>query len=687
MNMSFQKKRKHQRLFYRFFNTVKPTFYVTYLFFFEIDRYCYIEGMQMKQGRNSVYLLDNPTELDGLSPTVESHLKVFIERVTDTQSPTPEQASFLVSLHTDSHKEISYSPSVADQQILAWFETFQSTKTYMSAIEITSKIIFFHGVDGILELTCYLETKGAIEAGCQKDPLADDVFLRMRGEYIANLEREIEQSQNDTSASDDRKARRLFDLVAGSAGTYELISIATASENPKLRDDGTLDYAQWRSQLATAVARDREIYNQQVEARLPAAVELSVRQRVLVLADDPAISNQLQFALSHSRMETTFCDDAIHILDTLNRTQPDILVVEQTLEHFDGMDIAAHVRTLDRFVAMPILVLLRDSSEQTITRAIRAGIDSRLSIPFSAANVALSVLNLLNRVEISRKLGGRDNLTGLYTKEALTDRLEQDLLRVARSGQQLAVMLLQLTQTDTPRVDFLSLVDVAKRVFRRSDMLARYNEATLAVVLPGIDGKTVLSISNRFFQVLDSRLSVETAISITDGNANASGLLADVEIRLSRAIGGSRDAALGVYEQSIPPEKANAVPKILIADTDEAIINLLTFFCIREGFEVENVKNGTDLLKYLESSRHDDTLPDLLVLESFLPGVDGFQVLERIQSELAGRISVVMMSVRPSEERVAKAFKLGAIDFVAKPFRVPEMIARIRNGLERSFSI
>ncbi len=163
-------------------------------------------------------------------------------------------------------------------------------------------------------------------------------------------------------------------------------------------------------------------------------------------------------------------------------------------------------------------------------------------------------------------------------------------------------------------------------------------------------------------------------------------MAADAEIRLTRTIGNSRTPSLGIFEESIAPGPA-AVPQILIADTDEAIVNLLTFFCNREGFEVTSVRNGTDLLDRLERGRNNNALPDLLILESFLPGIDGFQVLERIQSELGGRVSVIMMSVRPGEDRVAKAFQLGAVDFVAKPFRVPEMVARIRNGLERTFAV
>ena len=89
----------------------------------------------------------------------------------------------------------------------------------------------------------------------------------------------------------------------------------------------------------------------------------------------------------------------------------------------------------------------------------------------------------------------------------------------------------------------------------------------------------------------------------------------------------------------------------------------------------------------MDKQHRRDQLPELLVLETFLPGVDGFQILERVQTEYGGRIAVIMLSIRPSEERVATAFKMGAIDFVAKPFRVPEMVARIRNGLIRTHAV
>jgi DNA-binding response OmpR family regulator len=160
-----------------------------------------------------------------------------------------------------------------------------------------------------------------------------------------------------------------------------------------------------------------------------------------------------------------------------------------------------------------------------------------------------------------------------------------------------------------------------------------------------------------------------------------------VENRLALVMSGAQESTIGFLRVDEKTRKKRAAPKVLIADTDEAIVNLLRFFCAREGFEVDNVGTGNDALDYLMKAREQDELPGVVVLEAFLPGMDGFQVLEKIQTEFQNRVSVIMLSVRPSEERVSKAFEMGAMDFIAKPFRVPEIIARIRNGIIRTCAV
>ncbi|MCP4680174.1 MAG: response regulator [Deltaproteobacteria bacterium] len=639
----------------------------------------------MNEVRPRVFFISDE---DSLGSSAREKLSELIERTKSAVTENLSDATCIIGLG-DPENWPSVEVQVASTQVVyVWFESFFSEEIYKDVIDKLPSVTFFHGNEGLSKLIYLLEEGGVLKAGEQSDPLADDVFFRLRGDYLHQVEDEVTRTQKEGVKSGDAKVRvweKALGKIAGSAGTYEfedlsrmafefLEIIENDAKSPKVKDFG--------GRLQAAVTAEFELYRRQVEECLPARVELDVRQRVLACVDDEQIANQLRFALSHSRMQTVLHDNPAAIIDAIQSIQPDILVVQQSMRHFDGLDLAAYIRRISRFESLPILALLNESSQTTLTRATRGGVDTWLTIPFSAANVALCVLNLLRRVEVARKLGGRDALTGLYTKEAMMDHLKGDLSRVRRSGQQLAVMLVHLIGVESPRLAFLDLASTANRVFRQSDLLARYNEATLAAVLPGVDTSSIISVISRL-RLLFNAHTFETVATISDGTASPDALLADVESRLTRVLGGFADNAIGVYTSDDDEASGGGAPRILLADTDEAIVNLLKFFCAREGFEVDDVRTGTDVLEYLEKEKESGNLPDVLILEAFLPGVDGFQILEKVQEEYGNRIAVIMLSVRSNEERVSEAFKLGASDFIAKPFRVPEVMARIRNGLTR----
>lgn len=640
--------------------------------------------------RPQIFFLSGPTPCsEHLLPEVEA-LK---ERCQPAVSQSPDKATYIVGLGDVASWPQFDASNLQLRGVYVWFEAFAEQNVYEAVIQRLGRVVFLHGSQGLDELVTLLEEGGVISAGYRTDPLANDAFFRLKGEYLFQLKDEIAETgerYREEDADYLETWKELVSRIAGSAGAYEFAKLSLVAEEAfsKHRDRSFTSAAlkKVRERLQSAIVEEYETYNRQVEACLPKPYELDVRQRVFALVDDASVTNQLRFALSHSRIEVECHDNPAAILPALHLLQPDILIIQQELHHFDGLDLAAQLRNTEQFESLPILVLLRETSEPTLTRAIRGGVDSWLATPFSATNVALSVLNLLRRVEVARQLGGRDPLTGLYTKEAMTDRLSGDLSRVQRAGQQLAILLIHLTHTDSPRSAFLDVVNTANKIFRQSDLLARYNEATLAVVLPGIDMRTVLSVVDRFRAAFQSVHPCAMAATISDGTAEPDALLADVETRLSHVIKGAKEHAIGSLRTDPKRKAATVSPRILIADTDEAIVNLLRFFCAREGFEVHDVRTGTDTVEFLEKARESDTLPDVLVLEAFLPGIDGFQILERVGTEFGNRVSVIMLSVHPSEERVSKALQLGAIDFVAKPFRVPEIVARIRNALIRTWA-
>jgi len=119
--------------------------------------------------------------------------------------------------------------------------------------------------------------------------------------------------------------------------------------------------------------------------------------------------------------------------------------------------------------------------------------------------------------------------------------------------------------------------------------------------------------------------------------------------------------------------------KVMVADDDAALVGTLTWILKEQGCNVVAVPDGQNLLERLGDER-----PDLVLLDIMMPKVDGLQLLERIRNEPKWHdLPVLMISSMDPEDGTAKALGLGASDFVAKPFRVKELLARVESQLKR----
>jgi two-component system KDP operon response regulator KdpE len=120
--------------------------------------------------------------------------------------------------------------------------------------------------------------------------------------------------------------------------------------------------------------------------------------------------------------------------------------------------------------------------------------------------------------------------------------------------------------------------------------------------------------------------------------------------------------------------------RILVVDDEPEIRRALSTGLGYHGFEVHTVASGEDGLKQLAAWR-----PDVVLLDLGLPGVDGFEVLRRMQAQ--GRAAVIVVSVMPGERDKVRALDAGADDYVVKPFGMEELLARIRAVLRRQAAI
>ncbi len=122
------------------------------------------------------------------------------------------------------------------------------------------------------------------------------------------------------------------------------------------------------------------------------------------------------------------------------------------------------------------------------------------------------------------------------------------------------------------------------------------------------------------------------------------------------------------------------VKRILVVDDEADIRQLVSDVLESEGYEVYLAANGEEALRMASQA-----VPDLVLLDVMMPGVDGFRVCERLRAHPVGlRSPVIFLTARQEIEDKLLGFEKGAVDYVTKPFHVNELLARIRVHLGES---
>src|SRR5437867_7635025 len=118
-------------------------------------------------------------------------------------------------------------------------------------------------------------------------------------------------------------------------------------------------------------------------------------------------------------------------------------------------------------------------------------------------------------------------------------------------------------------------------------------------------------------------------------------------------------------------------PLILVVDDEQSYRDALSIALQREGFLVETAADGPEAI-----ARFDATKPALVLLDVMLPKISGVDVCRDLRAR--SRVPIIMVTARNSEIDAVVGLEVGADDYVTKPFRLRELIARIRAAMRRS---
>ncbi|MBV8748385.1 MAG: response regulator transcription factor [Candidatus Eremiobacteraeota bacterium] len=120
----------------------------------------------------------------------------------------------------------------------------------------------------------------------------------------------------------------------------------------------------------------------------------------------------------------------------------------------------------------------------------------------------------------------------------------------------------------------------------------------------------------------------------------------------------------------------SAFPRVLVVDDEDAICELLLYGLGRQGFDVRVARDGREALRVMEGWS-----PEAIVLDVMLPGIDGLSMLPAFRR--VSDVPILMLTARAATADKVTALTIGADDYVAKPFEMEELVARLRAALRR----
>lgn len=120
--------------------------------------------------------------------------------------------------------------------------------------------------------------------------------------------------------------------------------------------------------------------------------------------------------------------------------------------------------------------------------------------------------------------------------------------------------------------------------------------------------------------------------------------------------------------------------RILVIEDEPTLARLLTYNLQQDGYETEVADHGVEGLRLAREQQH-----DLIILDLMLPGLSGFEILDRLRKH-GIRTPIIILTARHAEEEVVQGLKLGADDYMTKPFGVAELLARVSAVLRRASS-
>jgi diguanylate cyclase (GGDEF)-like protein len=224
------------------------------------------------------------------------------------------------------------------------------------------------------------------------------------------------------------------------------------------------------------------------------AARKAERPRVLIVDDNDMEASLLADVLEHHGMVAECLADATRIIEALEESRPDLLLVDLTMPRVNGLDVCRIVRTSPVWQDLPTLVVTGRIDAQSRLAALRAGADGYIVKPIVEQELVARIVARIDRLQMVRERYDKDSLTGLPLRRSFLERLARSMAESRRHSRPLTVALLDVDRfkliNDTyghqagDRV-LAALGRLLDARFRAEDLRGRWGGEEFVLAFPG----------------------------------------------------------------------------------------------------------------------------------------------------------------------------------------------------------
>ncbi|RYI27175.1 diguanylate cyclase [Bacillus infantis] len=528
------------------------------------------------------------------------------------------------------------------------------------------------------------------------------LFQKIKNQMTLWFEQEAETPVNNEDVY------RFLHSIKGTAGTLQLVGLHQVAG--KLMDQvekssekiwGNRELRDFLYELMGLSYEYEHFQREEEKQSLPRDENMPLIQ---VIDDDVSMLILLKDALESKGWMVMANTEPEKAVDQFFDMNPDCLIIDVNLPGKSGFHVLEDIQKHTNKKFIPKLMISIMNDRETRIKAYRLGADDFISKPIDLEEFLIKVERHLDRKQIFDQSVLIDELTQVYNRRFLKDSLKRYLKELERSNQYFSIAVLDLDHFKQvndmyghPAGDRIlsEFAQYLKDHVRIGDIVFRYGGEEFILLLPRTNDHDSKEVVSRLLSGFSSRTFIEGGAELKMTFSAGVYMVHDPSATVAEAI---KTADQALYEAKrngrARVESANKligghsrkVLNVSVIDDDAIIRTML--MKILQSMEFEHtsldIQVYEDGQKFLQSGRMEQKGKHFLILDGIMPVMDGTEVLQKVkENRNASRVHVLMLTGRKTEYDIARALKLGADDYVTKPFSITELQARIQRLIQR----